>query len=437
MSFHKQVANMLRDKYPKTIARSPEEFARHCEGGGEYEAAAIYYLKAGEQAILKSASIEAVDLISKTLSLCESIDDPIKQDALELQAHITIGAPLQAAKGFADPNVLETYERALQLSKNIGDLSTDLHTSVLWGIFSFNLVRGNLIEANNVSLQLERLAESAGSKNTSLVALNARGAALYYNGYFRQAAKIYETALTNDSLERSHSLRFSHAQDHGVTIKISSAITSWILGDSEKSKLNVTQAISLAKELQRPLSIAFSLGFGGAESALRGDIEGAELLSREVIELATDQCFPLWAAFGRIVLGWSLGASLNDDQGVKMLRQGMKESARTGAAFEAPFCFGLIADAYLRVGRHEDAMGAVSMGQSIAQRNSASYWDAELLRLKGECIASRDNEISKIEAESCLQSALAIANLQAAENIIKLTNKSLRRLKDNDNQRAG
>lgn len=284
---------------------------------------------------------------------------------------------------------------------------------------------------------MERLAESAGSKNTSLVALNARVAALYYNGYFRQAAKIYETALTNDSLERSHSLRFSHAQDHGVTIKISSAITSWILGDSEKSKLNVTQAISLAKELQRPLSIAFSLGFGGAESALRGDIEGAELLSREVIELATDQYFPLWSAFGRIVLGWSLCASLNDDQGVKMLRQGMKESARTGAAFEAPFCFGLIADAYLRVGRHEDAMGAVSMGQSIAQRNSASYWDAELLRLKGECIACRDNEISKIEAEPCLQSALAIANLQAVENIIKLTNKSLRRLKDNDNQRAG
>jgi predicted ATPase len=57
---HQQVAELLEARFPETVEAQPEVLAHHCTEAGLTEQAIPYWQRAGQQALQRSANLEAV-----------------------------------------------------------------------------------------------------------------------------------------------------------------------------------------------------------------------------------------------------------------------------------------------------------------------------------------------------------------------------------------
>ena len=70
---HSRIAATLEDRFPEIVLAQPALLAHHCAEAGLAEKAVAYWLKAGQQALARSAMTEAVAQLRKGLGvLCRS-----------------------------------------------------------------------------------------------------------------------------------------------------------------------------------------------------------------------------------------------------------------------------------------------------------------------------------------------------------------------------
>src|SRR3954453_6138034 len=103
---------------PDTVEVQPELPHHHHRRAPPYRQAPLapeaigYWLKAGERAARRSAHPEAVAHLRRGLGLVEHLTEPGERDGRELDLQVALGISLLATKGFAAPEVGETYRRA-------------------------------------------------------------------------------------------------------------------------------------------------------------------------------------------------------------------------------------------------------------------------------------------------------------------------------------
>jgi predicted ATPase len=94
----------------------------------------------------------------------------------------------------------------------------------------------------------------------------------------------------------------------------------------------------------------------------------------------------------------------------------------------------LLAEAYLSVGRFEQALGALTEALTLADEKEDRYCEAETYRLKGELLL-KQNDSNVEEAEICFRRAIEIARRQSAKSWELRAMTSLARLLDKRGRR--
>jgi predicted ATPase len=89
--------------------------------------------------------------------------------------------------------------------------------------------------------------------------------------------------------------------------------------------------------------------------------------------------------------------------------------------------FLLLAETYGPAGRVKEGLKVVNEALSVIARNREHQWEAELLRLKGELLVSHSGA-NRMEADTCLRQALALASHQQAKSLELRAATSLARL---------
>jgi hypothetical protein len=125
-----------------------------------------YWLNAGQQAIARSAMTEAVAQLQKGLDLLTSIPDNPARQQKELDLRIALGQALIATKGWASPLVGETYARARRLAEQLD--RSDYLFPLLYGQFSFHLIRSELKVALSLAQQTEEIGKARVSVPPSM-----------------------------------------------------------------------------------------------------------------------------------------------------------------------------------------------------------------------------------------------------------------------------
>src|SRR5215467_3224537 len=112
---HAAAGHALERLYPEWLVERSEELARHYTEAGLNEQAVSYWQRAGQKAIERSAHVEAIAHLRQGLQLLQTLSETPERTQREVDILITLGASLLAVKGFAAPEVRETYTRAQQL----------------------------------------------------------------------------------------------------------------------------------------------------------------------------------------------------------------------------------------------------------------------------------------------------------------------------------
>ena len=192
---HARIAAALEDRFPGIVLAQPALLAQHCEAAGVAEQAVAYWLKAGHQALARSAMTEAVAQLRKGLDVLAAVPDGPWRRQQELDLQRALVPALATTKGIAAADVGKTIARARTLAEQIDrpeHLVPLIH--VEW---QSHLVRCELKLALALGEQLEEIGKARNDALTQLLGLRAQGLTRWMLG---------ELVVARTLLERCHGL---------------------------------------------------------------------------------------------------------------------------------------------------------------------------------------------------------------------------------------
>jgi predicted ATPase len=125
--------------------------------------------------------------------------------------------------------------------------------------------------------------------------------------------------------------------------------------------------------------------------------------------------------------GFARVESGEGEAGIAEMQQAMGELDRIGSGIAAPQWLAMLAEGLRKVGRHDDALGALGRGVARAEQQGQHHYDAELHRLRAEILLDTDGNAA-LEAEALFGHSLEIARRQEAKTFELRAATSLARL---------
>jgi class 3 adenylate cyclase/predicted ATPase len=423
--YHQRIVQVLEVQFPETAEAQPELLARHCTEAGLIEQSVASWYKAGQRAIERSAHVEAIAHLRQGLELLKTLPETRERLQRDVDMLIALGTSLIATKGFAAPEVGETYIRAQHLCEHLEDL--DRLFPVLRGLWNCSGVRGELRTAHALSEQLLALAQQTHDPLMLPVAHRAVGTTLFWLGAEADALTHFTQGITLYNIQQHQASAFLYGEDAGVTCRVRGAWALWCLGYPEQGLAWSHEALALAQQMAHPHSLGFALGNTALLHQLRREVRAAEERAEATISLATQQGFPYFMADGSILHGWALTHQGQVKEGIEQMHQGLIAFCATGAALLRPYYLALLAEAHSAIGEPETGLTGLAEALTLVDKTGEQWCESELHRLKGELLLQQNSD-NATAAETCFQHAITIAQNQQAKSFELRAATSLARL---------
>ena len=430
---HQRMAQALEAQFPEIMAAQPELVAQYYTEASLIEQAIPYWLQAGQQALQRSANSEAVQHLTTGLALCVTLPETPTRAQQELDLQMALGPALIATKGYAAPEVEQTYARARVLCAQVGE--TPQLVPTLGGLWRFYLNRGVLPTARELGEQLARLAQQEDMPIDCLGASAALGTTLFFLGDYAAAWTHLAHGLTLADPTQQRGLALRYGEAPGVTCLTYATHTLWCLGYPAQAVQRGQEALILAQALAHPFSLALAQHFAASLHHRRREVLAVQEQAEALLTLATAQRFPAWAGVGTCWRGWALAMQGHWEAGLTQMRQGMTAVLATGQTLTRPFCLALLAEAAGYVGEVEEGLHLLTDARAALEGSGRGDLLAETYRLQGALLL-RQAVPETVQAEACFQQALAIARRQQAKSWELRAAMSLSRLWQQQGKRA-
>jgi hypothetical protein len=233
-------------------------------------------------------------------------------------------------------------------------------------------------------------------------------------GQLSRALKHCKQTIALYSPNEHGSLVYTVGFDPGVAAQADAGWCHVHLGHPDRGLACSEAAVTLAKQMGHPLSLAFALFQCGVAHFERGEIDQMQERAQELVVLAERLGFPLYLGMGRVLRGFARVESGEGEAGVAEMREAMGELAGIGSGLGAPLFLSMLAEGLRKVGRHNDALAALGLGDALAQQRGQHFYDAELHRLRAEILLDTD-ENAALEAEVLFRQSIETAQRQEAK----------------------
>jgi predicted ATPase/class 3 adenylate cyclase len=414
---HERSAQAIEALFQDHIEDHCNELAHHYSHSGNVPKAVEYLQRAGEQALHRCANSEAVEHLGAALELIGRLPDTPERQRQELGLQLALGPVWMALKGYAASEVETVYSRALELSRQCGDVQAGF--VALLGLDAYYIVRGELQPGREMAEQLLSLATQAQDTDLLLEARGALGAVFFQLGDLVRGKDELEQGLALYDPQQHGGHAFLYGMDPGVLCLSYLALTEALMGASTEARARNDESLALAQQLAHPNSLAFALLIAAQVEQLRLQELKVQVHAEAAVELSTEQGFQSSLANGWILRGWALAAEGNFDEGLEQLHQGLAAYRATGAAIFVTHFLGLLADALYRAGKAAEALPVLDEALQLAQDTQEGFYEAELYRLRGDCLlaasgAPESGTAAPETPEDCFLKAIGVARGQGA-----------------------
>jgi class 3 adenylate cyclase/predicted ATPase len=423
--YHQHIAQVLESQFPEIAEAQPELLAQHYTEAGLIEQSVAYWYKAGQRASERSAHIEAISHLRQGLALLPTLPETPERLQREVDLYLALGASLIATKGYAAPEVGQTYTRALQLCEYL-DNPYQLFPA-LRGLWNYALVRAELQTAYALGEQLLTLAQQSQDAAMLVAAHRALGTTLFHLGAFTSAHTHLAQGLALYDPHEHRAAAFLYGEDAGVICHSFAARTLWHLGYPAQGLARVDEALALVQQRAHPFNLSFVLSFAAVLHQFRREMRAAQERAAAAISLTTEQGFPQWRALGFVLHGWALVHHGQVQDGIEQIQQGLIDFRATGAELWRPYWLMLLAEAHGVLGEPEAGLTVLTEALTVVDTTGARVWEPELYRLKGVLLLQQSPD-NQAEAENCFHHALEIARSQQAKSLELRAATSLARL---------
>jgi predicted ATPase len=449
---HRRIGEWEEQAFGTRVGEHATELAMHFERGRDYPRAVHYLGQAAENAMRRNAYQEAIALLNRALGTLKLLPDTPERTQQELALHIALGVPLLMTKGYAAPEIEQTYARAHEICQRLG--AHPQHLPALAGLFRFHLVRSELATARVLGEQVMHLAQNSADPLFRAAAHSMLGVTLAWLGEFPAAREHLEQGQHLYDPQRHRYVALLYGDDTGVVCRAYGASILWYLGYPDQARRSRQAALALAREVAVPHIVAFALD-SAAWLHLHCREEDTTWEYLAALEaLASTQGFQHWVAASTILRGRRLVQQCQEEEGIALMRQGLAAYRTTGAELGRAQFLALLVEAYGQIGQTEEGLMLLTEALTAIHKTGERHCEAELYRLQGELTlqqarASHQHVKSKstrrhkkmsvisaqssiatphADAEACFLKAIEIARRQQAKSLELRATTSLARL---------
>jgi len=407
--WHGRVALALEQRFADIAANEPDLLAHHFAEAGQSALACDYRLRAGNQAMRRSAYVEAISHFTAGLRLAEAM--PAK-DGLrrQLEFWLKLGSASVIAHGLKSQEGETAYMKASEIGEQLGDGAASFQAK--WGLWINSNFNRKTQLARARAGELVSLAERSGDRELLLEAYHCQFSTAYFRGDVREALEGCQRVVSlYDMKQHGHLAHAFGGHDPAVCAHIQCA-NSWRLsGEEQQAKPGYTEGMALAEMLDHPNSLAHGLHNCGIGHQLGGEREATYTVARRAVAVAEKFGLPPWRASSLILAGWASATGASSDDAVRLVDAEIVNATAAGPLPQ--YYLGLAAEVLLAAGRAADALGHLDRAVAGIDEAGVGFYLPEIYRLRGACLLALDRQ-NKTEARSAFTTAIDIASRQGA-----------------------
>jgi tetratricopeptide (TPR) repeat protein len=408
---HQRIAHILQKHFPETAMSAPELLAHHCTEAGLTAEAVRYWRSAGRNAIERTANAEAIAQLSKGLELITTLPATSERLMEEVKLQIALLTPLIATKGYTAPEVEKVCNRALEQCQQLGDVP-QLFT-VLGGLNSIYYNRGDFEISFELAKRMLRLAESRRDPVLLLWGHYALGFTLASQGLLKPARVHLEQSIGFYDTRKGGTYGF--VQDPGPTALALLSHVVHALGYPDQALKRMQQAVTLARNLSHPFTIAWVLGIAGELNWKRGERLAAQELWEERAALCSQQGFQPLLASTSLWLAFALVEQGKTSDNIAVMHNALYNAMDTLTVSEKLLGLILLGLAQGKVGQADQGIAKIDEALELVNKSKKSGYAVDLHLVKGQIFLMKDARALR-KAEQCFRMAIGIAREQRAKS---------------------
>lgn len=338
----------------------------------------------------------------------DALDDTTRGTASEVELQAALGLSLMFTESNSE-RAHTAFKRGLELAEELGDLPNQLR--LIGGLHHFNYRTGNFRGAMDMARRGEIVAEAIGDPIGAAAAHSLLGISHYLLEDIVAARSHLASALVEAVSARISPLYLG--LDYRNRAGIFLARTLWLLGYPDQAKLVARRTVEEAATFDHSLNLCISLLWAVCVYLWAGDWAAAQEGTDKLIACARERSVLPYDAAGTGLKGYLLIKRGEAEVGVRLLRTAIE--ALQGHRYELlTTIFGAaLAEGLLKLGSASQALKKIDEALDFAERNEDLLHVPELLRIRGEILASEPGADQKA-AEACFVRSLAISRGSSA-----------------------
>ncbi|HEY6692194.1 MAG TPA: BTAD domain-containing putative transcriptional regulator [Solirubrobacteraceae bacterium] len=383
--------------------------ATHFVAGGQPAPAVRFLRLAARRCVSRRAYDEAIGHLEQALDAARELPEGPVRQRMETELLSDLGQAYVGVDGWSSTDAVACLERARATAEALPD--REPLAAVQLALATLYEVRGEPATA------LEAVSAGGAAAAQGVQGAELLACALFHQGAFTRALAHADRGVIGTGGEpEGHYDTFPATFGDNATVACHdwAALSLWFLGRAAESLERARHALELAEQPARAYSRATARAQMATLHACRGEPAETRRWAEATVDAARERGFAYRLAMGRVLRGWAQAAAGEPDA-IQEIVSGLRASRATGAHLEDPLYLGLLADAHLRTGRPGAGLEAVDEALEIAARERAHYYDAELLRLRGELLLAAGRAAA--EAETAVRTGLAVAREQGARSL--------------------
>jgi predicted ATPase len=355
---------------------------------------------------------EAANSVSRAVGLLRGMPSSPDQQRLELELLGGLGVALTNTLGPGSSEAQAAHERADQLSQELGDRKGRFRARWnLWRVYNVRAEYNSAVAAGDALLAE---AQADGDSDHEVQARHALWSSRLFRGDLEATCHHADRMLALYEVDRhgTQALTFGghDARECGLT---QNGTALFLLGYPERALARNAEGIAHALALGQPQVVAHALTWGSMLLQLAGELEELDRRTTLLARLADEHGLAIYYSEARALAAWRAVLEERDHRAAEEMRNFLDRRAAMGTVSLHSYFLMLFADAWLRLGRPDEAEAALKEGLARAKATGEHFCAADLHRLRARACLALDASDARV-AEAALDAALAAARHQSS-----------------------
>jgi len=406
---HALIANGLERIRSESIARQPEVLARHLTDAGLAEPAARQWLRAGQQAMSRSAAAEAAAQLARGIAALDGMAAGSERDTLELDLQIAAAAANGVAHSYAAAATEAAFLRALELLRARPDDAREF--PVRRGLAAGYAIQGEMARSEAVAIAALERAQTTGDPAAMCFVFLMLAFVHLMMGRFAEGEQETLEAEKHYDAQADRAAAAHTGLDSGGNIALRLMLSRTFRSDRPGANKFMQRALDLAEQLGHTGNLCNLLSWVALRYLVERDLQQALEVTDRMAALADEYGMAYYSMLSRVIRGAGLAITA-PAQAAEIIEQNWPKLEAFRARYLYPTLLCFLAEALIRLGRPDQAAAALDQAVARAEQSGVRWWDPELHRVRA-LLARQAGDSARAREE--LLCAIAVAEAQGSE----------------------